>query len=150
MYDTYYEHTHPYQDCVPDTLKRVFPQYSTKELRVICKTERDGTPLTNIMSAWTKLSTNKLIINYSVFPSIPIDSNEGVDFTVPYMWVGTWKTSGHCALVWFGETNVLVSSSQYQPGTTNYVINVMDYYEFFERTLMLFKAKELDASIRMY
>lgn len=136
-------------DCAPQTLQRVFPSHSFSEIKRICRTDSTGTTYVNLTNAWNKLSTNQLIVTYSSLTNIPVMEEEHVNFDHPYIWLGSFQGGGHCALIKFTPTNVLFSHSEFVPGTTNYYKTSMDYSNFFVRTYVILKAKDLNENIRM-
>lgn len=141
---TVYDLKHPYNDCIPATIQRVFPNHSIAEMRAIFHTERRGTVLTNIFSGWAKLSTNELTIVFSAVEDVPSDNTHILQFGVPYIWTGFFDgTNGHCCLAFFSKTNVVLSHSQIIPGTTNYYTVTMSYPDMFEKTLLIFTSKDL-------
>lgn len=141
---TVYDLKHPYNDCIPATVQRVFPNHSITDLRTIFHTERKGTVLTNIFPGWSKLSTNELTIVFSAIEEIPSDNKHILQFGVPYIWTGFYdETNGHCCLAFFSKTNVVLSHSQFIPGTTNYYTVIMSYPEFFEKTILIFTSIDL-------
>lgn len=144
-----YENSLPVQDCVPATLHRVFPERSYEEIVKLCKTERTGTELTNLVSVWKSLSTNELTPVYSVFPTIKA-KEEGIQFDHPYLWIGEYDGGNHCALVKFSSTDVKMSHSQFLEGSTNYYLVGFDYKSFFEKTFIIYSSEELKKSIRLY
>lgn len=144
-----YDYYHPYNDCVPATLHRIFPERSLSELNKLCKLEREGSNLTNVLAAWSVISTNGLELQYSAVEDVKVENSGKIAFGIPYLWIGKFNTNWHCALVSFTETNAIFSHSQFYPGTTNYYVTEMEYYDFFERTLLLYRAKELNETIRM-
>jgi hypothetical protein len=135
--------------CVPATLHRIFPDTSLRKIMRLCSYNEQGTFMTNVPVAWRALSTNALVKKYDVFST---DTN-GVDMTLmfgkPYLWIGNYEGAGHCALVSFSETNVLMSHSQCYTNTTNYFVVEMDYRMFFGTTWIILDAPELNKSIRM-
>lgn len=139
-----------YNDCVPATLQRVFPTYSLQELRSLCQTITAGTALSNVFSSWEYLSTNALEVHYSAAADYVAITNSAVRFDIPYLWIGIYQSNGHCALIRFTPTNVLFSHSQFYEGTTNYYVTDMNYYDFFDRTLLILHANEINESIRFY
>lgn len=145
---TIYDNTHPYQNCIPATMHRVFPSHSIKEIGMLCDTKRDGTYLDEIPLAWAKLSTNFVYAVYSAFPTIK-STDEELSFTHPYLWVGNYDKGAHCALVTFTQTNVIMSHSQFIPGTTNYYKVTMDYETFFKKTYVVYTSKDLNENVRM-
>lgn len=134
-------------DCVPATLQRIFPTYSLNQLEAICKTDENGTSMDNMVSAWKLLTTNKLTVIYS--HSAGDETNE-IQFNVPYLWLGNFQDSDHCALIEFTSTNVLISNSQYYNNTTNYYIVSMDYNTFISNTFKVYFSSELNSNIRFY
>lgn len=147
---TIYTFVNGSNDCVPQTLQRIFPGHSLKELKALCDTKSDGTTFRGLTNAWHKLSTNELIVTYSTLTNIPDTSEkEHISMVNPYIWIGQFQGGGHCALIKFTPTNVLFSHSEYYPGTTNYYNTEMEYTNFFKRTYLIFKAKELNETIKM-
>lgn len=145
-----YDAKYPYQDCVPATLQRIFPQYTLKQMRYLCQTERDGTYVTNLVRAMYTISTNDLEIIYNKQDVIDGTTNN-TSFLVykPYLWVGTFTNgAGHCALIKFYPTNAVLSNSQFVQGTTNYYLTSLSYDEFFEVTDVVFDSKDIKDDIR--
>lgn len=142
---TIYDVSHPYADCAPATMSRIFPEYNVKQMRAICKTEREGTVVQDLLDGWKKVSTNELSIAYSHEELVEGKSKQvrfGLDKT--YMWFGILQNGGHCALVQFNPEAVTISNSDYLPGTTNYYLVTMTYDEFFDKTYVVLEAPELD------
>ena len=140
-----------YRDCqnsipdhgyMPATLHRIFPNKTVRQLMKVCDTTPVGTPLANLYPAWEKLSTNKLVVEYSALPDYPCGNESALKFNTPYLWVGIWE-SGHIALVSFETNGVTFSHSQFYDGTTNYVVTEMDWPTFFEKTYVVFSSPEL-------
>jgi hypothetical protein len=135
-------------DCVPLTLKRIFPEKSLSKIRWYCNTDYHGTTVIGLMEGWNKITTNKLSIEYSIFKTLPANDTNIVSFSHPYIWCGINKVSGkytnyHCALIWFTPTNVLMSHSQFFPRTTNYLTETLEFEELFLRTTIIFNSVEL-------
>jgi hypothetical protein len=142
---TIYDAKHPFADCAPATMSRIFPEYNVKQMRAICKTERDGTIVQDLMDGWKKVSTNDLNIVYRHEEIVEGKSKQlrfGLDKT--YMWFGILQSGGHCALIKFTPEEVTISNSDYLPGTTNYFLVSMTYEEFFDKTYFVLEAPELN------
>lgn len=145
-----YEKKHPVQDCVPATLQRIFPTYTSKQLREMCQTQREGTTMAGMLRAWNKITTNKL---YALFNIEDVDYNKTNKVTFqmgkPYLWAGEFQQGGHCALVVFTPTNAILSNSEFMPKTTNYYQFEMTYKEFFHATLVVLTSKAIPDNIRL-
>jgi hypothetical protein len=138
-------------NCVPATYSRIFPTYTEAEMNRICKWQPEGTQLKDMLAAWNVLTTNKLVKLYDSLSIVDPDmvvQDLAITFDRPYLWMGTYTTNFHCALVWFTPTNVMFSHSQLEPGTTNYYVTPMDYTNFFEKTYRVYTAPELNERIR--
>jgi hypothetical protein len=139
-----YDATHPFLDCAPATMSRVFPEYNVKQMRTICKTDRTGTIVQDLLDGWKKVSTNELAIVYS-HEELAEGKSKQVRFGLnkTYMWFGILQKSGHCALVQFAPDEVTISNSEFLTGTTNYFLVSMTYEDFFNKTYFVCEAPEL-------
>lgn len=115
----------------------------------LCQNDKDGTPITKVIEVYHQLSTNKLTCIYSEILSIPYE-DVAMDTNRTYLWLGMWGTNGHCALIKFQGTNVLVSNSQPMfDGSTNYYTFYYDFPTFFKKTYCVFQSADIDSKIRL-
>lgn len=145
---TAFQNRIPDQDCIPATVQRVFPSHSLREMVRLMNTDKDGSTMADLEAAWPRLSTNQLYIVYSGTPQIKA-IDEKIQHNHPYLWIGLGEDKLHCALVKFGETNVVVSNSQFLSGTTNYYTVSMDYDTFYSNTMAIYNSKDLSEGIRL-
>lgn len=151
-YQIYQEYNtlNPYQDCVPRTMQRIFPQYTLSQLYKICNTERDGTAIIDILRGWQTLTTNDLNIVYNINEIEDGKQNLAtLSFFTTYLWLGILTTNKfHMALVRFTTNEVIISNSQFYPGTTNYYTMNMNYDDFFQKTYLIFASPAIPNDIR--
>jgi hypothetical protein len=131
-------------DCVPATLQRIFPQYSLKQMRKICKTDKEGTTLKDFLNAWDTLSTNELIILFNK-ENLEYGITNNISFTMytTYLWIGRGESNGHCALLQFTPTNAIISNSDFIAGTTNYDLQIMSHKTLLNYTFLILDTEEL-------
>jgi hypothetical protein len=149
-------------DCVPATIHRIFPTRSEDELCDLLNTDTNGTAVSELLIHWKELTTNQLIVLYAVneqsyrslqeFPSVTIDKNFKLNINTPYLWFGEVCNPNdmnhhyyHCALLFFTETNIVLSNSQFYPNTTNYYNFEMNLTDVLKNTFLLMTSKDMDS-----
>jgi hypothetical protein len=106
-------------------------------------TTKAGTELGEIDEAWDKVYTNHPLVPILVknADGIAIDLEEAkINFNSPYLWSGKCQ-GGHCALVYFYGDYIVLSHSQYIPGTWEWYRQTNSYSWLLTNTYCIWKVK---------
>jgi hypothetical protein len=135
--------------CVPDTMARlsqlspITHSTSAKRFAKLLKTTSSGTLLTDIDVAWDSTYTNHLLIPILAQQGdhMYADPDYQIQFGIPYLWVGKHEQGNHCALLYIGPNKIILSHSQFVPGTTNYFVEERPPSWLFTNTYRLWYVK---------
>jgi len=138
------------QTCVADTMARLSgysPITNCTSTTVFSKLlgTDDGTYFPNVETVWNKKYPSHPIVRmFSLLDGkafiddkVPIEYN-----TTPYLWIGHHQQGDHCALLFFKTNCVILSHSQFYPGTTNYYTEKYSYDWMFTNSYCIWKVKD--------
>ena len=138
------------QTCVPDTMARLSeysPITNSMSAGTFAKLLRtsDGTYFPTVEPVWNKKYPSHPIVRMFsrldgkafIDDKVPIEYN-----TVPYLWIGHHKQGDHCALLFFQTNGIILSHSQFYPGTTNYYTEKYSYDWMFTNSYCIWKVKD--------
>lgn len=136
----------PIKDCAPQAMARLSrtfqlkPSTDAQTLARMMRTGPDGTLLALVPQTWERLYPERpLVAIYSTLPDTRIDVGHAVDFTQTYLWFGRHEQGDHAVLMHFTSKAVVLSHSQFIPGTTNYLEETRDYPWLLTNTYFLYR-----------
>ena len=116
------------QTCAPDTLERLSKMppidhpTSSAQFAKLLHTTSSGTWDNEIEKVWNQLYPDhhlSLVIQ-KTDNTLYGASGIRVDYNEPNLWTGQYEGKGHCCLIYICPDDVVLSHSQFVPGTTNY------------------------------